>query len=170
MVYSYNYRQVKSVNSVSLTNFSGEISFEFKTDQLEYIDLMNSYLSVRLRIEQNAAANLGANNITCLRPLSIPAGAPATTNDFVPYLSKNFLCGLFSTGKMSINDVVVSTISDVQSVNTLIRSVFDTPEIEGSIDSTNPVRPMRLEDAIQPSANFGTYGQNAAQNFTIACP
>ena len=170
MVYSYNYKQVKSSNSVNFTNFGSEITFDFKTDQLEHVDLLNSYLSVRLRIEQNATGAPGQANITCLRPLSLPSGADATTNDFIPYLSKNYLCGLFTTGKMTINDMVVSTISDIHSVNTLIRSVFDTPEIENTIDSTNPIKPLRIEDTIQPSANFGTYGQDAAQNFTIACP
>ena len=169
MVYSYNYKQVKSSNSVNFTNFGSEISFDFKTDQLEYVDLLNSYLSVRLRIEQNATGNVGANNITCLKPLSLPSGAPTVTNDFIPYLSKNYLCGLFTTGKMTINDMVVSTISDIHSVNTLIRSVFDTLKIENTIDNTNQIKPLRIEDTIQPTANFVTYGQNAAQKFTVAC-
>ena len=162
MVYSYNYHLIKSANSVTYNNFASEITFEFKTDQLQYVDLLNSYLSIRLRIEQNATANLGQANITCLKPLPIVSGVPATTsNDFIPYLSKNFLAGLFSTGKMSINDKVISTINDIQSVQTLYKSAFDTKTIYETIESTNPIRPLTIEDTIQPIASYGTYGMTS---------
>ena len=172
MVYSYNYHLIKSANSVTYNNFASEITFEFKTDQLQYVDLLNSYLSIRLRIEQNATANLGQANITCLKPLPIVSGVPATTsNDFIPYLSESFLAGLFSTGKMSINDKVISTVNDIQSVQTLYKSAFDTKTIYETIESTNPIRPLTIEDTIQPIATYGTYGMTTnAQDFTKLCP
>ena len=128
-------------------------------------------MSVRLRIQQNATANLGQANITCLNQLPIVSGVPATTsNNFIPYLSKNFLAGLFSTGKMSINDKVVSTVNDIQSVQTLYKSACDRITIYETIESTNPIRPLTIEDTIQPIATHGTYGLIVnAQEFTKIC-
>ena len=47
----------------------------------------------------------------------------------------------FQTGRMTINDKMVSVNSAIAPVNTLTRSVFDNKQINDTIDSTNVVRP-----------------------------
>jgi hypothetical protein len=150
MDYSRYYKQVKSVNNVNITNFTSEIGFEFKTDMNEYIDTLKSFLSVRLRIVQNASATAN-QNVTSLKP--IPMGDQtipfvASANDFIPYLCKNPVSALFSTGRLSVNDKTISNLSDLSSTNTLIRSVFDSTLTESSINSTNSIVPLSIEDSL----------------------
>ena len=62
--------------------------FEFKTDMLEYIDPLKSFLSIRLVTGMNATAgnlNYTSGTVTCLKPI------PCTTrnvDDFIHYLVK----------------------------------------------------------------------------------
>ena len=90
MVHSYNYYQKNPTKSVAYTNFTSNIDFEFSTDQLEYIDFLETYGQARIRIEQNATGSTGAANITSLLPLSVPHTSTAdatakTASDFIPY-------------------------------------------------------------------------------------
>ena len=104
MSFSRFYKKVKSTNNVSINNFVSEIPFEFKTGMLEYIDLLKTFMSIRLVIGINntaAAADYTSAAVTCLKP--IPCWT-ANVGDFIPYLAKNPLCGLFNTGRLSGSD------------------------------------------------------------------
>ena len=148
MVYSYGYRQINPTKTVNYTNFTGNIDFEFSTNQLEYLDLLETYGQVRLRIVQNASATPDAN-ITSLLPCSIPYnsavnGTAKTAHDFIPYLSKKFVSSLFSNANMFINGKIVSSVTEIPSADTLIRSAFESKAIMESNDSTNAINPMSM--------------------------
>ena len=89
MVYSYGYLQKNPTKSVSYTNFTGNIDFEFSTNQLEYVDFLETYAQVRIRVEQNAT-NTAAQGTT-LMPIPV-----ADNSDFIPFLAKNPMASLFS--------------------------------------------------------------------------
>ena len=155
MSFSRFYKKVKSTNNVSINNFVSEIPFEFKTGMLEYIDPLKTFMSIRLVIGINntaAAADYTSTAVTCLRP--IPCST-ANVGDFIPYLSKNPLCGLFNTGRLSVNDKTISNLNDIASTNTLIRSVFDSQIMENTINGTNPIYPQGIEDRIIKAAGNG---------------
>jgi hypothetical protein len=162
MVYAYGYRQINPTKSVSYTNFVGNVDFEFSTNQLEYLDFLETYCQVRLRIEQNSSNTTATG--TCLTPVSV-AGA----SDFIPFLCKNPCASLFSNGNMYINGKIVSAVTEISSGDTLIRSCFESKEIMNSIDSTNPIYPQSIEDTIINDTPE-TYGLAGAQDFTKSCP
>ena len=105
MVYSYGYRQINPTKTVSYTNFTGNVDFEFSTNQLEYLDLLETYAQVRLRIEQNATNAPAAG--TTLKPVPVEGAS-----DFIPFLSKNPIANLFSNGNMYLNDKIISTVTE----------------------------------------------------------
>ena len=164
MVYSYGYLQINPTKPVAYTNFTGNIDFEFSTNQLEYLDFLETYAQVRVRIEQNAS-NIAAAG-SCLTPVPV-----ANAHDFIPFLAKNAMSSLFSNGNMYINDKIVSTVTEIPSADTLIRSTFETREIMSSIDSTNPINPQGVEDTmIKGGVNYETYGAVGVQDFIQPCP
>ena len=164
MVYSYGYRQINPTKSVAYTNFTGNMDFEFSTNQLEYLDFLETYAQVRVRIEQNAS-NIAAAG-SCLTPVPV-----ANAHDFIPFLAKNAMSSLFSNGNMYINDKIVSTVTEIPSADTLIRSTFETREIMSSIDSTNPINPQGVEDTmIKGGVNYKKYVAVGVQDFTQPCP
>ena len=116
MAFGRYYKQIKSTNNVSLTKFSSEIAFEFKTGMMEYIDVGKSYVSVRLRIAQNTTSTAAVD--TCLTPVAVTGNS-----DFIPYLCKNPVMSVFNNAKLSINDKIITNMSDIASTNTLIRLV-----------------------------------------------
>ena len=78
MVYSYGYLQINPTKPVAYTNFTGNIDFEFSTNQLEYLDFLEIYAQVRVRIEQNATGVVAAGS--CLTPVPV-----ANAYDFIPF-------------------------------------------------------------------------------------
>ena len=149
----HNYRCVKSVNNIDLSSFvSGEIAWDFRTELGEYVDMLNSFLTFRVRIEQRIAGG-----VTTLQPVTV-ANQPA----FVAFLCKNPLGALFSGGRLSINDKNISNVSQFSSANTLILSVFDTPSVECSIDGSNTIVPLSLDDI---TSNVGV-AENDNSTFT----
>ena len=151
--------KVKSANNVAINNFVSEIPFEFKTGMLEYVDPLKTFMSVRLVIGMNVTAgNLDytRGTVTCLKP--IPCST-ANVGDFIPYLAKNHLCGLFNSGRLSVNDKTISNLNDIASTNTLIRSVFDSQIMENTINGTNAIYPQGIEDRIIKQTPLG---QNVA--------
>lgn len=187
MPYSYNYYQKIPTKSVQFSNFTGAIDFEFSTNQLEYCDLLEFYGQIRPRIEQNIT-NVDGTNITSLLPVSNPprstvTGTPVTGHDLIPYLAKNYINGMFTNANMYLNDKMASTVTDIPVSDTLIRSAFESKSIMESIDSTNPINPMSIEDTVVPvldvaNNEYQTYGfsnkaavsNDTLQNFTKICP
>lgn len=164
MVYSYSYSQVNPTKSVAYTNFTGNIDFEFGTDQLEYLDFLETYGQVRVRIEQNATNAAAAG--TCLTPIPV-----ANAHDFIPFLSKDPAACLFTNANMYINSKIVSTVTEIPSADCLIRSIFESKDIMQSIDNTNPINPQGVEDTIiRAGTTYETYGAAGAQDFTQPCP
>ena len=144
MSFSRFYKKVKSTNNVSLNSFVSEIPFEFKTGMLEYIDPLKSFLSIRLVIGMNinnASATYTSGTVSCIKPIQCTT---AGVGDFIPYLTKNPLCGLFNTGRLSVNDKAISNLNDIPSTNTLIRSVFDSQIMENTINGTNAIYPQGI--------------------------
>ena len=147
--------KVKSANNVAINNFVSEIPSEFKTGMLEYMDPLKSFLSIRLVIGMNVTAgNLEytSGTVTCLKPIQCTT---AGCGDFIPYLAKNPLCGLFNTGRLSVNDKTISNLNDIASTNTRIRSVFDSQIMENTINGTNAIYPQGIEDRIIKQSPLG---------------
>lgn len=163
MVHSYAYRQINPTKSVAYSNFTGNVDFEFSTNQLEYLDFLETYAQVRLRIEQNATNAAAAG--TTMMPVPVVGHS-----DFIPFLSKDPMACLFSNGNMYLNDKIVSTVTEIPSADTLIRSIFESKDIMDSIDSTNPIKVQGLEDQILNSTDNETYGAAGAQDFTKPVP
>ena len=79
---------------------------------LEYIDPLKTFTSIRLVIGMNntaAAADYTSGAVSCIRPIQCTT---ANVGDFIPYLAKNPLCGLFNTGRLSVNDKTISNLND----------------------------------------------------------
>ena len=78
---------------------------------------------------------------------------------------------------MYLNDKIVSTVTDIPTSDTLIRSAFESKAIMESSDCTNPINPMSIEDTVVPTT-FRSYGfvsrtdgnTDAFQDFTQPCP
>ena len=121
---------------------------------LEYIDPLKSFLSIRLVIGMNntaASATYTSGTVSCIKPIQCTTAA---VGDFIPYLAKNPLCGLFNTGRLSVNDKTISNLNDIASTNTLIRSVFDSQIMENTINGTNAIYPQGIEDHIIKPLSF----------------
>ena len=85
----YEYVMCKSPQSVQWSAFSGQIPFIFKTPNMKWCKPRECYMAVKPRIIYNDGTH------------QIPI--KAIDNVGVPYLAKNPVSLLFSTGKCLIN-------------------------------------------------------------------
>ena len=98
---------------------------------------METYGQVRLRTEQNITGSW----------LTVPNPPAHNTNktdlEFIPF-------GLFSKAIMYLNDKIMSTVTEISTSDTLIRSAFESKSIMKSTDCANSINPMSIQDTILP--------------------
>ena len=127
----YEYVICKSSQSVQWSgNFTGQIPFTLKTPNRKWCKPRECYLAVKLRVDQLD----GAGNHTPLKPFS---GANGNFTCF-PYLSKNPVSTLFTTGKVLVNDKLISNMNELSATNTLFKTIYETRSMQETIESTNP--------------------------------
>jgi len=143
----YEYTIVKSPQAVSYSNFTGQIPFIVKTPSNKWIRPRDCYLAVKVRVDEF----IGGNHT-----------ALATAGNCTPYISKNPVSLLFSTGKVLVNDKLISNMNELPATNTLFKSVFDTRSMQQTIDSTCPIIPQSLAVT---RANYATANQNVLNTF-----
>ena len=97
----YEYVVVKSPQSVQWSAFSGQIPFIFKTPTDKWVKPRECFMAVKLKIDQLD----GAGNHTPLASIA---------NTGTPYLSKNPVSTLFSTGKCLINDKLITNMNEIR--------------------------------------------------------
>jgi len=117
-------------------NFTGQIPFTFKTPNRKWCKPRECYLAVKLRVDQLD----GAGNHTALKPISDANG----NFTCYPYMSKNAVSTLFTTGKVLINDKLISNMNELSATNTLFKTIYDTRSMQETIESTNPIIPQSL--------------------------
>ena len=133
----YEYVVCKSSQSVQWSgNFNGQIPFTFKMPTNKWCIPRQCYLAVKLRVDQRDAAG----NSTCLKPVSDANG----NFTCYPYISKNPISTLFTTGKILINDKLISNMNELPATNTLFKSIYDTRSMQQTIESTNAIIPQSL--------------------------
>ena len=133
----YEYVICKSSQSVQWSgNFTGQIPFTFKTPNKKWCKPRECYLAVKLRVDQRDATG----NSTCLKPISDANG----NFTCYPYISKNPVSTLFTTGKVLINDKLISNMNELSATNTLFKSIYDTRTMQTTIESTCPIIPQSL--------------------------
>ena len=143
----YEYTIVKSPQAISYSNFTGQIPFIVKSPNRKWIRPRDCYLAVKLRIDQFIG---GVHS------------ALATAGNCTPYLSKNPVSLLFSTGKVLVNDKLISNMNELSATNTLFKSIFDTKSMQQTVDSTSPVIPQSLAVT---RANYATANQGIFSTF-----
>ena len=122
----YEYVICKSSQSVQWSgNFTGQIPFTFKTPNKKWCKPRECYLAVKLRVDQRDATG----NSTCLKPISDANG----NFTCYPYISKNPVSTLFTTGKVLINDKLISNMNELSATNTLFKSIYDTRSMQTTI-------------------------------------
>ena len=133
----YEYVICKSSQSVQWSgNFTGQIPFTFKTPNKKWCKPRECYLAVKLRVDQRDATG----NSTYLKPISDANG----NFTCYPYISKNPVSTLFTTGKVLINDKLISNMNELSATNTLFKSIYDTRTMQTTIESTCPIIPQSL--------------------------
>ena len=131
----YEYVICKSSQSVQWSgNFTGQIPFTFKTPNRKWCKPRECYLAVKLRVDQRD----GALNKSSLKPISDGNG----NFTCYPYLSKNPVSTLFTTGKVLVNDKLISNMNELSATNTLFKTIYDTRSMQETIESTNPIIPQ----------------------------
>ncbi len=131
----YEYVICKSSQSVQWSgNFTGQIPFIFKTPNRKWCKPRECYLAVKLRVDQLD----GAGNHTALKPINDGNG----NFTCYPYVSKNAVSTLFTTGKVLINDKLISNMNELSATNTLFKTIYDTRSMQETIESTNPIIPQ----------------------------
>ena len=133
----YEYVVCKSSQSVQWSGgFTGQIPFSFKTPNNKWCKPRECYLAVKLRVDQRDAAG----NKSCLKPISDANG----NFTCYPYISKNPISTLFTTGKVLVNDKLISNMNELSATNTLFKSIYDTRSMQQTIESTNAIIPQSI--------------------------
>ena len=133
----YEYVVCKSSQYVQWSSgFTGQFPFVIKTPNKKWCKPRECYLAVRLRVDQRDAAG----NKSCLKPISDANG----NFTCYPYISKNPVSNLFTTGKVLFNDKLISNMNELSATNTLFKSIYDTRSKQQTIESTNDIIPQSI--------------------------
>ena len=129
----YEYVVCKSTQSVQWGAFAGQIPFTFKTPTDRWCKPRESYLAVKLRAIYNDGTN------------QVPIKTIGTT--CIPYFVKNPVSVMFTTGKVLVQDSLISNMNELSATNTLFKTIYDTKSMQETIESTCPIIPQAINEA-----------------------
>ena len=154
--WGYDYSRIRSTGSVNYDSFNGDIEFNVNASESErWISPKNSYLSIRLRIVQTDET--GAAGL--LAPIvNIGASKAGATVCSIPYIAPNPGAALFSAISFNIGDDNISNNQNIAQSNTLYRSLYESKLEQETVNSTNPIKYMKIKDTdVVSSVNKAQY-------------
>ena len=143
--WGYDYMRVRSNGDVKYDNFNGDIEFVVNNNESErWINPKNSYLSLRLRIVQTDETGVAG----CLAPI-VNTGASKVEGTLmsIPYINSNPAAAIFTAASFNIGEETISNNQNIAPCNTLYRMLYESRQEQDTVNSTNPIKVMSMNDA-----------------------
>ena len=161
---AYGYDMLEMVSSPCISssvNFSGDITFSInQPGNNTYIVGKQSYISAQLNIvltredgTQHPLEPIVNASVTPLVPATNTRATPAAIS--VPYLCNNPAGALFQNMTCYVKGEQISNFQYAQSTTTLYRMLYETKEEQNTVNSTNAINPVSLNDIdINPLVSY----------------
>ena len=143
--FGYGYTRIRSNGSVKYDDFNGDIEFVCNNSESDrWISPKNSYISLRLRIVQTTKAGVAG----CLSPIvNEGISEAAATIVSIPYINPNPAAAIFTAASFNIGEETISNNQNIAPCNTVYRSLYESRQEQDTINSTNPIKVMSMNDA-----------------------
>ena len=143
--WGFDYYRVKSNSSVNYDSFNGDIEFKMNSSESEkWMSGKNCYTSIRLRVCQTDETGVVGRLAPIVNTGVSKAGATLVS---IPYIAPNPGACLFSSVSCDIGGQTISLNQNIAQVNTIYRMLYESESEQKTVNSTNPIKLMSLQDA-----------------------
>ena len=142
--YSFTMLEIPCNPAVSSSvSFTGDMTFTIQQpgDKCFIVPKM-SYISVQLQIMQTREDS----SVHCLEPIINTGTRAIPTAVSVPYLCQNPAMSLFQNVSCYAGSKQISNYQNASTVNTVYRMMYETEQEQVTVNSTNGIYPMTIDD------------------------